>query len=105
MKEKELRAVSTCKLCGNKIGKDQLPMFNRVRIQRYILDMAAVQRQQGLGMMIGGGLAQVMGPDEELAKMASETEFTVCNSCAGKKLHSIYELESEEVSEPPEDEG
>ncbi len=103
MKEEELRAVSTCGICTEKIGKSAMPMFFRVRIDRYALDGAAMQRQQGLGLQIGGQLAQVMGPDEDLAKKIHTNELTVCMNCACGKQISIVELEedkSEDESEP-----
>ena len=84
MKEKELREIATCALCGKRIGDSGLPLFWRVRIRRYGLKADAMRRQQGLGMMIGGQLAQVMGPDEDLAEKISETEITVCETCATK---------------------
>lgn len=86
MKESELREISTCHLCGKKIGKTKLPLFWRIRVQRYGIDMNAVQRQEGLAMMLGGNgfLASVMGPDEDMAKIIDENEVTVCEDCAMK---------------------
>lgn len=84
MKEKELRECSTCAICGKKIGACGIPIFYRVRIEAHILDLAAVQRQQGLTMMLGGNamLAAVMGPDDEMTKMpAPPVELTVCGGC------------------------
>lgn len=84
MKEKELREVSTCGICGKKIGACGIPIFYRVRIETHVIDMAAVQRQQGLGMMLGGNgmLAAVMGPDEQMTKQPFKpAELTVCGAC------------------------
>jgi hypothetical protein len=85
MKERELRENSICKLCEKKIGHCLTPLFYRVRIQVYGLDLVACSRQQGLGLQIGAKLAQVLGPDEELASKVSETEVTICHECAMKK--------------------
>lgn len=82
MKERELRQHATCSLCRKAIGHTGLPLFWRVKIERFGIDMAAAQRQQGLGMMIGGPLAMVMGPDEDLAHLIHETTLTVCEACA-----------------------
>ena len=84
MKEKELRECSTCAICGKKIGACGLPVFHRVRIETHVVDLAAVQRQQGLAMMLGGNgmLAGVMGPDEEMTKQPFKPdELTVCGAC------------------------
>jgi hypothetical protein len=92
MKEKELREVAECAVCGKKIGDCGLPMFFRVRIQQYIVDGRALQRQAGLGMMIGPQLAMVMGADEDLATMLLEREITVCCACAMEKQVGIAAL-------------
>lgn len=96
MKEKELRKVSVCRLCDEKIGKSGLPLFMRVSVKRYGLKADAIKRQQGLGMMLGGHglLAQVMGPNEDMAEIIHENEITVCETCASKNpiIYHILEL-------------
>jgi len=83
MKEKELRKNAICGLCGKKIGDTGLPLFWRVKIERWSLNMDAVIRQQDLTMMLGhAGLAQAMGPDEDMAEKLYEAEITVCENCA-----------------------
>ena len=83
MKEKELREIAKCAFCGKKFGESRLPLFWRVRVQRYGLKVDAIQRQQGLTMLLGGHaqLAQVMGTDADMAEKISENEITVCESC------------------------
>lgn len=86
MKEKELREVATCALCGKGIGHTGLPLFWRVRIQRYGLEADALKKQQGLTMMLGGNavLAGIMGLDEDMAKKIFDREITVCETCASE---------------------
>lgn len=91
MKEKKLRECATCDFCHNKIGHSNVPMFFRLRVQRYTLNGAACQEQQGLGLMIGAQLAQVMGPDRDLAEKTDEKEFTVCYSCSLENDFCIFE--------------
>jgi hypothetical protein len=84
MKEKELRECATCAICGEKIGKSGMPMFWRVRIERHGVDLAAVQRQTGLAMMLGGhaGIAAAMGPDEEMTvPLMDPVTVTICDPC------------------------
>lgn len=99
MKEKELREVAICAMCENKIGHTGLPLFWRVRIRRYGLKTDAIKRQQGLTMMLDGHalLAQVMGPDEDMAEKILETEITVCEKCAMDQtcVAALAELENE----------
>ena len=78
-------------MCGKKIGHTGLPFFWRVKVERYVLDIEACRRQQGLGMMLGGTLAQVLGPDEDLAKKILCAEITLCEDCA-MEPHCVFEL-------------
>ena len=83
MKEKELREICDCSFCGKGIGKAGL-FFYRVKIEKFGLDLQACQKQQGLGLMMGGhgGLAQIMGPDEDLALEVMEpVTITICGDC------------------------
>jgi hypothetical protein len=83
VKEAELRKHSTCDLCHEKIGHTGLPLFWRVTVERFGIDMAAARRQTGLGMMIGAPLASVMGPDEDMATpMMEAAVLTICEACA-----------------------
>lgn len=82
LKERELRAAVTCAACGRKLGATGTPLFWRLRIERFGLNAQALRRQHGLGLQIGGALAQIMGPDEDLAiPVMSPVEVTVCEPC------------------------
>ncbi len=83
MKEAELRKHTTCSLCKKPIGHTKLPLFWRVTVERFGIDVQAVQRQHGLTLMIGAPLAAVMGPDETMARPLMEPKvLTVCETCA-----------------------
>lgn len=85
MKEAELRKHTACSFCGKKLlSNGGLPLFWRVTVERFGIDMMAVQRQHGLGMVIGSAaIASVMGPDEDLAKpMQEPATLTICEICA-----------------------
>lgn len=99
MREKELREVAKCIGCGKAFGHTGLPLFWRVTIERYGVDMKAINRQQGLTMMLGGNalLAQVMGADEEMATCLSSQKVTLCEECAMKE-HNLFVL-SEKAAE------
>lgn len=83
MKEAELRSHAVCSLCGNKIGATCLPLFWRVKVERFGIDLGALQRQTGLAMMLGhAGIAAAMGADEDMAKpMMDAVVLTVCENC------------------------
>lgn len=80
MKEKELREHANCSRCSKPIGNAGL-MFQVVTTKTYLIDVVAAHRQTGLGMQIGGALAMVMGPDEDLAEEVSSNQETVCQNC------------------------
>ena len=84
MKERELREHSCCSICTRKLLHTGLPLFWRVTIERFGVDLGAVQRQTGLAMMLGSaGLAAAMGPDEDMAKPVMEPlQLVVCETCA-----------------------
>ena len=85
MKEKELRNNAECSICGLGIGATGLPLFYTVKVERFGLDAVALQRLQGLTMMLGNhaALASVMGPDEDLAtRLMGPVNVTVCERCS-----------------------
>jgi len=85
MKESELRKHTTCSICGQKILAAGVSLFWRVTVERFGLELQALNRLQGLAMMLGGhaGLASVMGPDEDLARpVMDRLTLTVCERCA-----------------------
>jgi len=64
MKEQELRDLAVCKSCGKKLGASfrdnhTLPIFWKLTIERFILDDAAMRRQAGLEMMMGGEMKAI----------------------------------------------
>ncbi|HCZ48409.1 MAG TPA: hypothetical protein DCZ11_05345 [Gammaproteobacteria bacterium] len=82
MKEAELRRRANCSRCKKKIGESGSPVFAVVRQQDYIVNMAAVQRQTGLGLILGAGLAATMGPGEDMATATPEVvDLTLCALC------------------------
>lgn len=104
MREQELREKGNCAICGKGIGHAGGVHFYRVRVEQYIVNMGALQRQSGLAMMLGGHsmLARVMGPDEEMAQKASSSEITVCSECIGTEHLGIRVLDHDEAASPSE---
>lgn len=85
MKEAELQKHTKCDSCRRPVLASGLPLFWRVTIERFGIDMQAVQRQQGLTMMLGGHamLAAAMGPDEDMAvPVMDKVTRTLCETCA-----------------------
>ena len=84
MKEQELRDSAECAVCRQKIGHTGLPLFWRVTIERFGVDLNALRRQDGLAMMLGSHvLASVFGTDEEMTvPMMEPVKITICENCA-----------------------
>lgn len=104
MKEDQLRQHNQCDLCHKKLGETGTPLFWTLQVNRYGLDMAAIQRQQGLALMLNGNglLAHHMGPNEDLAKPVMEPiTLTVCEPCAmeNRIFQVALEKSCEESSE------
>lgn len=77
------RDIKKCAKCGKGVMHTGLPLFWRVTIERFGLNRDAIHRQAGLEMMIGGQLAAVMGPDEDMASPITEpVKLILCEDCA-----------------------
>jgi len=87
MREEELRENAICFICKKRIGHSGLPVFWTMVIERHALKLGAIQRQDGLGMMLGhSGLARIMGTNEEMTvSMLGPVRITVCETCASFK--------------------
>jgi len=84
MKRAELLEHATCSGCAKRIGHTGLPLFWRVKVERFGIDVSALRRQDGLGQFIGShALAAAMGPDEDLATPVMDpVTLTLCDTCA-----------------------
>ena len=105
--------IKPCVLCGKGVAHDRCITFYRVRLTRLGISLRAVQAQTGLEMMLGhAGLAQIMGPDEDLAvEIGDEQEALVCDTCALTKDLSVahfseimYQKAATEKKAEPDDE-
>jgi len=78
LKERDLQR---CASCGN---RHEAAVLYRVTVETFGLDLGAIRRQIGLGMMMGGNaaIAQVMGPDEDMAKRIDTSTVILCLDCA-----------------------
>lgn len=84
MKESELRKYATCSACQKGIGHTGLPLFWRVTIERFGVNVHAARRQDGLAAHLGSPLlASIMGPDEEMTMpMMDAITLSLCETCA-----------------------
>lgn len=70
-------------------------LFYRVKVERHILDLGALQRQSGLAVVLGGNgrLAHVMGPDEDMTNVIETVEFTICENCSTEAICVAQQVE------------
>ena len=99
MKEDELRKYTTCDKCGNKIMQNGNLNFYRVTVKGYLINLGAVQRQDGFATMIGSSmLANVMGRNEDMAMQMSDKTVTICADCICEPIIPMaLEEESDET--------
>lgn len=101
--------IKPCILCGEGVLHDNNLTFYRIKLTRMIVDVGAVNRQAGLEMMVGSpAIANIMGPDEDLAQpIMEEIDVLVCEPCAYSPnlLAQIMEKVPEEEETPDEAEG
>lgn len=72
-----------CLHCGKGMMHAGSPIFYRVRIEQFAIDLNAVRRAAGLEMMLGSQhLAAALGPDENLAKRLFDRSGLLCLNCA-----------------------
>lgn len=83
MKSTEIRKYAQCCMCGKKIGTATLPLFFTIEISCYKFNHRALERQTGFEMMLGSAaLAEVLGPDEDLAeKTEGPIKVSICFDC------------------------
>ena len=83
MKHKDLKK---CAVCKKGMMHSSNPLFYRIKFQRYAVDLGAVTRQCGRELSMGNHiLANVMGPNEDMAKpLGKEVEIMICHDCAIK---------------------
>ena len=76
--------ITNCQICGQGLMTDHQMVAYRITIDTLVFDLGAIQRQHGMEQMMGAaaGLAQHMGPDEDMAKGLDTTTALVCMGCA-----------------------
>lgn len=83
MKERELREKARCMNCNELIGRKAIPIIWKITTERHGLDLKAIQRQQGLGMLIGNGaIAMAMGQNENMTQVLAEHVIVICDECS-----------------------
>jgi hypothetical protein len=102
MKQEEIKKCAHCKQGVMHTG---LPLFWRISVERFGIDMQAVQRQHGLELVTGSPvLARVLGPDEDLATpVMDKKEFILCEACSSTPILVILEeIQDDEKREEEE---
>lgn len=100
MKEMELRKHAKCDNCHERIMAAGIPLFYRLKVQRFGVLMPAVQRNAGLAQFFGGNamLANVMGADEDMAQSVSEEYLiTLCEKCSTQNICIPAITESKQI--------
>lgn len=93
LRKKDL--VKQCAFCKQGVGHGmpfQLTVAH-LRCDKHLLDCKAIQRAQGLEMMLNPALATLMGPDEPLTiKLPASLDILICESCWHEHLECLDPL-------------
>lgn len=88
-----------CHLCGKGMMHSGNPIFLRISVDRLEIDANAVRRAHGLELLLGGNtlLANVLGPDEDLARVIDGShDLLMCGDRGSKPLPPyLWLVESE----------
>jgi hypothetical protein len=85
--------IRPCVVCSKGVAHAGHPLFYRITIEQCGLDRGAIQRQTGLEVMLGDHalLANVMGPNEDMAKILSKKDnLWICIRCT-ESPHLFYQ--------------
>lgn len=90
IKHKDLKP---CLICGLGMAHAGSLAFFRMRLDRMIIDSGAVRRAHGLEVMLGNAyLANIMGPDEDLARQFTSDTVLICEPCALRRPERVFAL-------------
>lgn len=93
--------IQKCHVCGKGLMESGHPFFYKVRVVQFVFNFAAIQRQHGLEMSMGAAapLAQIVGPDEDIAAGAGGSEVSVCANHLSDLVSFMAEKSSKEIPE------
>lgn len=85
--------LQPCALCGQGLMHNGLPLFWRIRLERFGVDRHAVNQAAGMETFFGGAvaLARVFSDPEIATPVGEVRTILVCESCAGERT-SVYQL-------------
>ena len=85
MKAEEMKP---CALCGKGMMHAGVPLYYRVRVEHFGVDLTAVQQTVGLEMMMGNvAIARAMGPDPDIGVLLGEPQQAlICQPCMLEKI-------------------
>lgn len=94
------REIQPCALCKRGLAHDGNFLFWRIKFERLGLDHQAIQQQHGLELMMGSPvLANVMGPDRDIAKVLDGPhEALVCEPCVQDRLIGLFLISDDGAS-------
>lgn len=83
--------IQNCRICERGVAAGGIVLY-RVKLEMFGLDHGAIMAQHGLELQLGGhaALAQVMGPDSDLARsMSDEKTSLICGECMGRTCGAL----------------
>lgn len=99
MKHKDFKP---CHICGKGVMHNGNPLFLRITVERLGVDRKAIDRAHGMELFMGGNamLANIMGADEDLAKVIDgNRDMLICNECSNQPLAPYFWMPDEKEEE------
>jgi len=85
--------LEKCCLCDKGLMHNGDPVCYRISMQQFVFDTRAIQEMTGMEMMMGEAapLAQIMGPNRDMAKAASAPMTgLLCAPCAMESTAPLF---------------
>lgn len=89
------RDLEKCRLCGRGMMHRNDIVFYRIKLDTMGIQADAVRQMHGMEMMMGAAapLAQIMGPDPDIAKPVVESPaFLICMPCMMDPANSLVRI-------------
>lgn len=94
----ELDEIRQCDFCGHPVAGNTRErkelQFQRIVVERHLLDVTSINQRMGLTMMLGGNeaIAAAMAPSSRVSICYSRRELMICNPCMYDRLGGLLEL-------------
>lgn len=100
LKEDDLQKLGPCIICNQQLINSTNLTFYKIEVSRGILNIDAIRRRVGAGMLMTNAIARILGPNEDLAKVFDGPhQLVIHEECALKTHHPLDLIQLKEEQE------